>query len=75
MAFIIFFFKKLKRIEKIGYDSNFNFEYNSEKGFKESLSIALGIKVSTNLKASVKISGETLENEDILTLSTYDFST
>ena len=75
MAFIIFFLKKLKRIEKIGYDSNFNFEYNSEKGFKESLSIALGIKVSTNLKASVKISGETLENEDILTLSTYDFST
>ena len=65
----------MKRIEKIGYDSNFNFEYSSEKGFKESLSIALGIKVSTNLKASVKISGETLENEDILTLSTYDFST
>ena len=75
MAFIIFFFLKFEKIEKIGYDSNFNFEYNSEKGFKESLSIALGIKVSTNLKASVKISGETLENEDILTLSTYDFST
>ena len=34
-----FFFEK---VEKIGYHSNFNFECNTERGFKESLSIALG---------------------------------
>ena len=39
MAFIISFFKK------IGYHSDFNFECNTERGFKESLSIALGILV------------------------------
>ena len=44
MAFIIFynFLKKFEKVEKIGYHSNFNFECNTERGFKESLSIALG---------------------------------
>ena len=45
MAFIIFFlkkFEKIEKIEKLGYHSNFNFECNTEKGFKESLSLALG---------------------------------
>ena len=45
MTFIIFFFfflKKLKKVEKIGYHSNFNFECNTERGSIESLSIALG---------------------------------
>ena len=45
MAFIIFFFiflKKFEKIEKKDYHSNFNFEFNTERGFKESLSIALG---------------------------------
>ena len=32
----------MKKVEKIGYHSNFNFECNTERGFKESLSIALG---------------------------------
>ena len=39
----IFFLKKFEKIEKIGYPSNFNFEGNKERGFKDSLSIALGI--------------------------------
>ena len=34
--------KKFEKVEKIGYHSNFNFECNTERGFKESLSIALG---------------------------------
>ena len=42
MAFIYFFLKKFEKIEKIGYHSNFNFECSTERGFKESLSIALG---------------------------------
>ena len=37
--------RKLKKLEKIGYHSNFNFECNTERVFKESLSIALGSKV------------------------------
>ena len=42
MAFIIFiFFEKFEKVEKIGYHSNFNFECNTERGFKEPLSIAL----------------------------------
>jgi hypothetical protein len=36
-----FFVKKFKKNEKIGYHSNFNFQCNTERGFKESLSIAL----------------------------------
>jgi hypothetical protein len=35
--------KKLKKVEKIGYHSNSNFECNTENGSKESLSIALGV--------------------------------
>jgi hypothetical protein len=35
MAFISFFLKKLKKVEKIGYHSNFNFECNTKWGFKE----------------------------------------
>ena len=44
MAFVIFFFflKIFEKIEKIGYHSNFDFEGNTERDFKESLSIALG---------------------------------
>ena len=42
MAFIIsFFLKKFEKIEKIVYHSNF--ECNTERGFEESLSIALGV--------------------------------
>jgi hypothetical protein len=41
-SFIFFFMKKFKKNEKIGYHSNFNFQCNTERGFKESLSIALG---------------------------------
>ena len=37
--YIYFFFEK---VEKIGYQSNFNFECNTERGSIESLSIALG---------------------------------
>ena len=45
MAFMIFFFfEKFKKVEKIGYDSNFNFECNTKRGFKEPLSLALGQK-------------------------------
>ena len=33
---------KFERIEKIGYRSNLNFECNTERGFKEPLSMALG---------------------------------
>jgi hypothetical protein len=43
MVFIYIYFQKSEKIEKIGYHSNFNFECNTEKGFKESLSIALGL--------------------------------
>ena len=45
MTFIVFvfFMKKLKKFEKIGYQSNFDFECNTESGSKESLSIALGL--------------------------------
>ena len=45
MDFIIFLFcflKKSEKVVKIGYHSNFSFECNTERGFKESLSIALG---------------------------------
>jgi hypothetical protein len=45
MAFIYIFFYKFEKIEKIRYHSNFNFECNTEKGFKESLSIALGLRL------------------------------
>jgi hypothetical protein len=31
----LFFLKKLKKVEKIGYHSNFNFECNTKWGFKE----------------------------------------
>ena len=49
MAFIIFFLK-FEKIEKIDYHSNFNFECNTERGFKESLSIALGkLRKCTNV--------------------------
>jgi hypothetical protein len=44
MAFIIFLIFFLEKVEKIGYHSNFNFECNKERGFKESLSIALGFE-------------------------------
>jgi hypothetical protein len=46
MACIIFpfFLKKFEKVEKIGHHSNFNFDCNTERGFKESLSIALGLK-------------------------------
>ena len=43
LLYIYFFFFKLKKVEKIGYLSNFNFECNTESGSKESLSIALGL--------------------------------
>ena len=38
------FIKKnfFEKVEKIGYHSNINFECNTERGFKESVSIALG---------------------------------
>ena len=36
------FLKEFEKVEKIGYHSNSNFECNTERGFKESLSIALG---------------------------------
>ena len=42
MDFTILFVKKFEKIEKIGYHSNFDFECNRERGFKDSLSIALG---------------------------------
>ena len=45
MAYIscfCFVSEKLIKVEKIGYNSNINFECNTERGFKESLSIALG---------------------------------
>ena len=46
MAFIIFFFFfKFEKLEKIGYHSNFNFECHTERGFKESLSVALGLPI------------------------------
>ena len=55
MAFTIFFLKKFEKVEKIGYHSNFNFECNTDRGFKESLSIALGKLVDHNgVKTSIK---------------------
>ena len=46
MAFISFFLlKKFEKFEEIGYHSNFIFECNTESGFKESLSIALGLNI------------------------------
>ena len=42
MTFIFFFSFSFEKIEKIGYHSNFDFECNRERGFKESLSIAPG---------------------------------
>ena len=39
--------KKFEKIEKIGYRSNFNFDSNTERDFKESLSIALGLSPSS----------------------------
>ena len=44
MALIYILFFKFEKIEKIGYHSNFNFECNTERGFKESLYIALGFE-------------------------------
>ena len=47
--------KKFEKIDKIGYHSNLNFEWNTERGFKESLSIALGwdlIKMFLKLKSA-----------------------
>ena len=41
----IYFFLKFEKVEKIGYHSNFNFECNTERAFKESLSVALGSEV------------------------------
>ena len=38
------FFSFLKKLKKIGYHLNFNFECNTESGSKVSLSIALGSK-------------------------------
>ena len=52
MAFIFNFLKKFEKIEKIGYHSNFNFECNTERGFKESLSIALGFIVLEMIRTS-----------------------
>ena len=44
MDFIfLFFYIKFEIVEKIGYHSNFDFECNTERGLKESLSIALGL--------------------------------
>jgi hypothetical protein len=40
--------KKFEKIEKIGNHSDFNFECNTESGFKESLSIALGYLYNGN---------------------------
>ena len=40
---LIFFLKKFEKVEKIGCHSSFDFECNTERGFKESLSIALGL--------------------------------
>ena len=50
MAFIIIFFflKKFEKVEKVGYHSNFNPECNTERGSKESLSIALGSRSVLN---------------------------
>ena len=45
MAFIKIFLKKFEKVEKIGYHSNFNFECHTERGFKESLSVALGLPI------------------------------
>ena len=32
LCFFLFFLKKLKKVEKIGYHSNSNFECNTERG-------------------------------------------
>ena len=39
-----------EKVEKIGYHSNFNFECNTERGSKESLSIALGFEARISRK-------------------------
>ena len=49
MAIIIFFLKKLKKVEKIGYQATHDFlvrngEYNTERGFKNQLYIELGLR-------------------------------
>jgi hypothetical protein len=41
--------KIFEKVEKIGYHSNVNFEYNTERDFKESLSIALLVSKNVNL--------------------------
>ena len=61
MPFIIYFFsfENFWKVEKIGYHSNFNFNFecNTEGGSKESLSIALGLFQNTEgLLAKVKCS-------------------
>ena len=49
--------KKFEKIEKIGYHSNFDFECNTERGFKESLSIALGfIEYFIKMQPSISLS-------------------
>ena len=53
LLYIYFFFFKLKKVEKIGYLSNFNFECNTGSGSKESLSIALGYYGMIYLSGSV----------------------
>ena len=46
--------KKFEKVVKIGYHSNSNYEWNTERGFKESLSIALGKKASLGIRGSGK---------------------
>ena len=41
ISFFFLFLEKFEKTEEIGYHSNF--ECNTERGFKESLSIALGL--------------------------------
>ena len=53
----IFVLKKLKKVEKIGYHSNFDFECSTEGGFIESLSIALGSLLWFNFSYRNFISG------------------
>ena len=63
LAFIYhIFFNKFEKIEKIGYHSNFNFECDTEKGFKESLSIELGFTVVL-LLCACKLGLACLEDE------------
>ena len=37
-----------EKVEKIGYHSNLSFENDTERGFKESLSIALGYNLNSS---------------------------